>query len=186
VRIWDAGSGKEIAVLSGSSYGVEFAAFSPDGERILAVGGAEAIIWSKLAPVSLPESTAGLWFANPSTPEHPAPPEFIRAMCKANPIKIGSDGLIILFEGAQTEPPHAALHMRCQSDLTCQIFSGAPAQEAEEVGEGTLAVSGSTGTMCLTGNCQPIARCPELVWTDEERSSGFADQWKASVGAPQE
>jgi WD40 repeat protein len=186
VRIWDAASGAEVAVLSGSSYGVEFAAFSPDGERIFTVGGAQAIIWSKLAPASLPEGLAGLWFADPATPEQPVPPEFIRAMCVAEPIKIDGNGLIVLFEGAKTEPPHAVLHLRCASDLTCEIFSGAPAQTAEKVGDGTLSVSAGTGSLCLTGQCNRIARCPELVWTDEERSSGFADRWQASVQAPQQ
>ena len=71
--------------------------------------------------------------------------------------------------------------MRCQSDLTCQIYSGEPAQGAEELGEGTLTVSGSTGTMCLTGRCQPITRCPDIAWTEEERSSGFAERWEAGV-----
>ena len=41
-RIWDAASGKEIAVLGGR---VNFAAFSPDGSRIVTAGDGSARIW---------------------------------------------------------------------------------------------------------------------------------------------
>ena len=76
--------------------------------------------------------------------------------------------------------------MRCASDLTCQIFAGAPGQGLEPIGEGNLAVSGNAGELCLAGECRPIARCPRLAWTDEERSSGFAERWEAGVLAPQQ
>ena len=75
--------------------------------------------------------------------------------------------------------------MRCVSDLTCQIFVGAPAPGPEPIGTGNLAVAGDTGSLCLTGECRPIARCPQLEWTDEERNRGFADAWEARVLAPE-
>jgi hypothetical protein len=49
-----------------------------------------------------------------------------------------------------------------------------------------MAVSGDAGSLCLTGKCLPIARCPALAWTEEERNSGFAERWEASVLAPQQ
>ena len=111
-------------------------------------------------------------------------PEIVRSFCVATPIRIDRDGLVVLFEGYDPEPPHAVFHLRCASDLSCEIFSGEPAQGAELFGEGSLSVSGNAGTLCLTGDCRPIARCPEIAWTDEERSNGFADQWEAIVQVP--
>jgi hypothetical protein len=35
--------------------------------------------------------------------------------------------------------------------------------------------------LCLTGQCRVIGRCPERVWTDDERKSGFAERWEAEV-----
>ena len=185
VRVWDGSSFAEIAVLAGHNYDVEFAAFSPDGQRILTVGGAQGIVWTKLAPVSLPEGAAGLWFSDFGTPAEAMTPEIARAFCMATPIRIDRDGLVVLFEGYDPDPPHPVLHMRCASDTTCELFSGPPIQGAEPMGEGTLTFSGSTGNLCMSGECRPIARCPDIAWTDAERSSGFADRWKASVEAPQ-
>jgi WD40 repeat protein len=186
-RVWDAASGDAIAVLSGHSYGVSFVAFAPDGQRILTVGGGQGIVWSRLAAVSLPEGVVGLWFNDFGTPEEHLPPEIVRIMCVMNPISIKRDGLIVFFEGtAETEPPRPSLHMRCASDLSCEIFSGPPEQGAESIGNGTLQLEKNAGNICLAGECRPVARCPTLTWTDEERSSGFADRWETSVQAPQQ
>jgi hypothetical protein len=38
------------------------------------------------------------------------------------PIKINGDGLIVFFEVGSSDPPEPTLHLRCASDLTCQIF----------------------------------------------------------------
>ena len=46
MHIWDAESGKVIAVLPGHAYG---AAFSPDGRRVVTVGSGEARIWRVFA-----------------------------------------------------------------------------------------------------------------------------------------
>jgi WD40 repeat protein len=184
VRVWDAGNGDAIAVLTGHTYGVEFAAFTPDGQRILTVGGAQGIVWSRLVAASLPEGVAGLWFVDSGTPGKPLPPEIVRAKCVTSPISIRGDGLVVVFNGPSTEPPHPFFHMRCASDLVCQTFSGAPAEGLEPQGTGKLAVSGSTGSLCVQGDCHPIAHCPALQWTDEERKSGFAERWEAGVRAP--
>jgi WD40 repeat protein len=57
-RIWDAASGKEIAVLRGHQEGVNSAAFSPDGSRIVTSSGARgsALLGSK-------DNTARIWDA---------------------------------------------------------------------------------------------------------------------------
>jgi WD40 repeat protein len=185
LRVWDAGSFNEIAALEGHNYQVEYAAFSPDGQRILSVGGAQGIVWTKVEPLSLPESSVGLWFHDISSPEDPGQTELIRSMCIATPIRIDRDGLVVLFEGYDPEPPHAVFHMRCSSDMSCEMFSGEPVQGAELFGEGSLSFSGDTGTVCLTGDCRPLSRCPPITWTEKERASGFADRWEASVNPPQ-
>jgi hypothetical protein len=79
----------------------------------------------------------------------------------------------------------AVVHMRCTSDLTCLIFAEAPGQGLELQGERNLTFSGNGGNLCLAGECRPIARCPELSWTDEKRNSGLADRWEAGVRGPQ-
>jgi WD40 repeat protein len=45
VRIWDAASAKEIAVLRGHDDSVQSAAFSPDGKRIVTPSDKTARIW---------------------------------------------------------------------------------------------------------------------------------------------
>jgi DNA-binding beta-propeller fold protein YncE len=182
VRIWDTAGGGEIAVLTGHLLAVTSAAFSADGRRIFSSSGPEGIIWTKLAPASLPDGVAGLWFNDLSTPQEPLPPEFAREMCVESPIKVNGDGLIVLFEGfRQPEPPQAVLNMRCASDLTCVIFAEAPGQGLEVQGVGNLALSGKTANLCLAEECRPIARCPAIAWTEAERTSGFAERWEAAV-----
>jgi hypothetical protein len=183
VRILDAESFSEIAVLKGHNYGIDYVAFSPDGQRILSAGGAQGIVWTRLPPMSLPEGLVGFWFTDFSNPGETLPPEVVRAMCVTNPIRISDDGLILFFEGTDVEPPQTTAHMRCASDLTCEIFAGGSTQGAELIGEGNVTFSESRGDLCMTGVCRPIARCPALNWTDEERSRGFADRWEASVEA---
>ena len=182
VRVWDAGSGGETAVLKGYLFTPNFVAFSPDGHRLFTVGGAEAIIWTKVAAAKLPESLAGVWFANLGRPNEP--PAVTRERCVRSPIKINGDGLVVFFEVGSADPPEPALHLRCASDLTCQIFVGAPGQGLDAQGTGNLAVTGSAGKLCLAGECHPIARCPALNWTAEERKSGFAKRWETAVQAP--
>jgi WD40 repeat protein len=182
VRVWDAGGGSEIAALKGHLFAAESVAFSPDGRRIFSVGGAEGIIWTKLAAAGLPESFAGVWFGNFGPPNEP--PEITRERCVGSPIKINGDGLIVLFEVGSADPPEPTLHLRCASDLTCQVFVGAPGQGLEAQGTGNLAVSGNAGKLCFAGECRPIARCPALKWTKEERNNGFAKRWETGVHAP--
>jgi hypothetical protein len=182
VRVWDTAGGREIAVLTGHLMAVTSAAFSSDGRRIFSSGGPEGIIWTKRPPASLPEGVAGLWFNDFGTPDEPLPLEIVREMCVENPIKVAGDGLIVLFEGfRRPEAPRAALNMRCASDLTCEIFAEAPGQGLESQGVGNLAFSGNTADLCLAGECRPIARCPAITWTDEERDSGFAERWEGVV-----
>lgn len=180
VHVWDAASGHEIAVLKDN---VESAAFSSDGQHIFTEG-SDAVIWTKVAAASLPKDFAGLWFGNFGPADEP--PEITRERCVGRPIKINGNGLIVFFEVGSTDPPQPTLHMRCASDLTCQIFSGGPGQEGdvELQGTGNLTISGNGGDLCLAGECHPIARCPALVWTEEERKSGFAERWETGVGAP--
>lgn len=182
VRVWDAAGGGELARLTGHLLAVTSAAFSSDGQRIFSASGPEGIIWTKLAPASLPDGVAGLWFIDLATPQEPLPPEFAREMCVENPIKVNGDGLIVLFEGfRQPEPPRAVLNMRCASDLTCVIFAEAPGQGLETQGVGKLAFSGKATNLCLAEECRAIARCPAITWTDAERDSGFAERWEAAV-----
>lgn len=185
VRVFDAASGEEIAVLTGHLIGVDTAAFTPDGQRIISIGGPEGALWTKLAASGLPAESAGLWFADFGTPEEPLPDEIVRHVCVASPIAIGGDGLVVFFEMmSDVDPPEAVIHMRCATDLSCQIFAGGPAQGIEEQGEGSVAFTGDTGSLCMNGECRPIARCPEIAWTDEERASGLAARWEAAVLAP--
>ena len=156
VRVWDAASFGEIATLKGHNYDVVYAAFSPDGQRILSVGGAQGIVWTRLEPLSLPESVVGLWFSDLGSPEEAMTPEIVRSFCVATPIRIDRDGLVVLFEGWEPEPPHAVFHMRCASDLSCEIFVGEPVQGGELFGEGSLSFSGDAGTLCLAGECRPF------------------------------
>ena len=179
-RVWNAGSGAEIAVLKGVA--IQTVAFSPDGQRIFAAGGAEAAMWTKLQAAKLPDSMAGLWFANLGPPNEPA--EITRDRCMSGPIKINGDGLIVFFEAGSSDPPQPVMHLRCASDLSCQIFVGAPGQGLDAQGSGKLEVSGNAGNLCLEGECRPIARCPALKWTEQERKSGFAKQWETEVNAP--
>jgi hypothetical protein len=180
-RLWDAARGAEIAVLAGHLDEVHFVAFSPDGQRIFTLGGGQGIVWTRREAASLPADAAGLWFNDFGSAEEPLPPEITRVMCVATPIRINGDGLVVFFEGTDVDPPHAVLRMRCASDLTCQVYYGGPEQGLEAIGDGKITFSGKTGDLCLAGECRVIARCPELVWTDDERNSGFAERWEAVV-----
>ena len=71
--------------------------------------------------------------------------------------------------------------MRCASDLACQVYFGAPQQKFEPIGDGKITVPDKTRELCLTGQCRVIGRCPERVWTNDERKSGFAERWEAEV-----
>jgi hypothetical protein len=139
-------------------------------------------MWTKLTATKLPDNIAGLWFGNFGPPNEPA--EITRDRCMRGPIKINGDGLIVFFEVGSSDPPEPTLHLRCASDLTCQIFAGAPGQGLDAQGTGNLTVSGNAGKLCLAGECHPIARCPALKWTKEERNSGFAKRWETGVHAP--
>jgi WD40 repeat protein len=184
VRVWDAASAEEIARLEGYLSAASFVAFTPDGRRIFSAGGGEGIIWTKLTAGSLPDGVAGLWFTDFGTPEEPLPAEIVKTMCVASPIKINSDGLIVFYEALDNnDPPHPMLHMRCASDLTCQIFPEAPGQGLESQGTGSVSFSENGGDLCLAGECRPIARCPAITWTDDDRNSGFAERWEAAMGA---
>jgi hypothetical protein len=130
----------------------------------------------------LPAGITGLWFGNFGPPDEP--PEIIKERCQRGPIKINGDGLIVFFEASSTEPPQPVLHLRCASDLSCQIFTGAPGQGLEVQGTGRLEVSGKAGQLCLAGECRPIARCPQLNWTAQEQKSGYAKRWETAVQAP--
>ena len=182
VRIWQAANGAETAVLKGPSGGFTTVAFSRDGQRILALAGVEAVMWTKLSAASLPANIAGVWFGNFGPPNEPA--EITRERCLRGPIRIRSDGLIVFFEASGSEPPQPALHLRCTSDLGCQVFAGAPGQGLEAQGTGNLEISGNAGKLCMAGECRPIARCPEFKWTAQERKSGLAKQWDKAVRAP--
>lgn len=181
-RVWNAGNGGEIAVLKDHSPAARIIGFAPDGQRIFTAGAAGVIMWTKLPAAGLPDSIAGLWFGNFGPPNEPA--EIIRDRCMRGPIKINSDGLIVFFEAGSSDPPQPVLHLRCVSELTCRIFTGAPGQGLEEQGTGKIEVSGNAGNLCLAGECRPIARCPVLKWTEQERKSGFARQWETEVHAP--
>ena len=139
-RVWSAGDGGEIAVLKGHLPSAETVAFGPDGQRIFSASGVEAIMWTKLAASRLPDNIAGLWFGNFGPPNEPA--EITRDRCMRGPIKINGDGLIVFFEVGSSDPPQPVAHLRCASDLSCQIFSGAPGQGLDAQGTGNLEVSG--------------------------------------------
>ena len=180
-RIYDAASGGEITVLKSESSGgyTVTVAFGPDSQRIFTVSGVEGIMWTKLAAASLPKDITGVWFGNFGPPNEPA--EIKRERCTRNPIKINGDGLIVFYEVSSSDPPQATFHMRCASDLTCQVFVGAPGQGLNAQASGTLAVSGNAGKLCLATDCQPIARCPIPKWTEQERKSGLAGRWEAEL-----
>ena len=63
------------------------------------------------------------------------------------------------------------------------MFAGEPGQGLDAQGNGKLEVSSNAGKLCLAGECRPIARCPALKWTDQQRKSGFAKQWETEVNA---
>jgi hypothetical protein len=113
------------------------------------------------------------------TLEKPLPPETVRVSCVSTPIKISGNGLVVFFELLNNvDPPQSVPHVRCAADLTCQIFTGVAGSSARHR---QSQFSGNAGNLCLAGECRPIARCPELVWAEEERNSGFADRWEAVV-----
>jgi hypothetical protein len=58
---------------------------------------------------------------------------------------------------------------------------GAPQQKSEPIGDGKITVADKIRELCLTGQCRVVGRCPERVWTDDERKSGFAERWEAEV-----
>ena len=178
---WDARTGAEIARLEGEFNAVKTVIFDADGRRILAVAGVHAVMWTKLPATRLPDSLAGLWFGNFGRPDEPA--EVTRERCMRRPIRISGDGLIVYFEAEGSGPPLPVLHLRCAPDLTCQTFAGAPGQGLDARGTGKLEISGNAGQVCLEGECHPIARCPALKWTDQQRKSGFAKQLETEVNA---
>jgi len=179
-RIWNAATGAEIAVLAGTLSALTSVAFSGDGQRIAAAAGVDPVMWTRLAEARMPDGVAGVWFGNFGPADEP--PDIIRDRCMRGPIKINGDGLVVFFEASSTEPPQPVLHLRCASDLSCQIFAGAPGQGLETQGTGRLDVSGKA--LCLAGECRPIARCPQLKWTAQEQKSGYAKQWESAVNAP--
>lgn len=184
-RLWDLGSGKEIAVLTGHGAPIHSAAFSPDGERVFTAAQDGTVrIWVKLAPASLPDGIAGLWYQNFTSPE-PMPDEDIKFLCMKRPGIVHADGLIVIFDGTASEFPEPVQHMRCTSELSCKIFGGPPAQGQTAQGTAKLTFTSDAGNMCVEGGeCVALARCPAVTWTDEERQSGFAEAWEAKVLAP--
>ena len=184
-RLWELGSGEEVAVLTGHGAPIHSAAFSPDGERVFTAAQDGTVrIWTKLAPASLPDGIAGLWYQNFTSPE-PMPEEVVKFSCVKTPGVVHADGLIVIFDGTASELPEPVQHMRCTSELSCEIFGGPPAQGQTAQGTAKLTFTGDAGNMCVEGGeCTLLARCPALTWSDEERNSGFAEAWEARVLAP--
>jgi hypothetical protein len=110
-----------------------------------------------------------------------SPPELVGEACRSMPLAIRADGLIVSFEGWKPDPPQATMHLRCAADLSCQLFGGPPAQGQEPQASAQLSLDGEVATLCMFGECRPFKRCPALAWTEEERSSGYADAWEARV-----
>lgn len=184
VRVWDVGSGAEIAHLTGHLYGPAAVAFSPDGQSLVSTGGVEPIMWTRLPTGGFPANFSGLWFSKFEGMDDSA--EFARSMCLMGPIKIHDNGLIVLFDGMGYDPPQTVLHLRCMSNLSCQIFGGAPSQSLDAQGQGNIEVSENDGKLCLAGECRSIVRCPALVWSAEERRNGFAERWETAVNRQQQ
>jgi WD40 repeat protein len=183
VRIWNAASGESIAVLTGHLSAVYFVAFSPDGKRIFSAGrDATGRIRTRMPVAHIPDGVTGLWYQNtiaPDTPDELAR-ELVRIACVWNPFNIHKDGLIVSFVATELGvPPEAQFHLRCASDLSCQVFAGPPAQGLEPVDK--LIFSNKVPELCFSGECRVLARCPAIAWTQEEKASGFAEAWEKKV-----
>jgi sugar lactone lactonase YvrE len=182
VRVWNAAGGEPLAVLPGHLGSVRSVLFSADGARIFSTAhDATGRIWTRAPSTRMPDGVAGLWHPDFGDDPQAMPPELVREICLGTPLSIREDGLIVSFEGWPPDPPQAMMHLRCATDLTCQIFGGPPAQALEPQATAKVSVDGEIATICMVGDCRPFKRCPALTWTAEERASGYADAWEARV-----
>jgi hypothetical protein len=182
VRVWNAAGGAPIAVLSGHGGPVRSVLFSADSARIFSTAhDATGRIWTRAPSAPMPDGVAGLWHPDFGDDPQAMPPELVREVCRATPLSIREDGLIVSFEGWPPDPPQALMHLRCGADLSCQAFAGPPAQAQEPQATAKLSIERDVASICIAEDCRPFKRCPALTWTDEERASGYADAWEARV-----
>lgn len=182
VRVWNAAGGTPLAELQRHLGAIRTVQFSADGARIFSTAhDATGRIWTRAPETRLPDGLAGLWHPDMGDDPQASPPELIGEVCRSMPLAIREDGLIVSFEGWKPDPPQATMHLRCAADLSCQLFGGPPAQGQEAQASARLTLDGDIATLCMLGECRPFKRCPALAWTEEERSSGYADAWEARV-----
>lgn len=183
VRVWNATGGEPLAVLPGHLGEVRTVLFSADGARILSTAhDATGRIWTRTPSARMPEGLAGTWYPDIGDSDPQAmPPELVREICLSTPVAIREDGLVVSFEGWKPEAPQAMMHLRCGADLNCQLFGGPPEQALESQATAKMSIAGDIASICVAEDCRPFKRCPALAWTEEERSSGYADLWEARV-----
>ena len=103
-------------------------------------------------------------------------------------MKIGADGLILIYSGTSGNSLDVEGHMRCTADMSCGYFAGPPTADIGTPSETvTLKMADGRGDMCSASDpnhCAHLARCPEISWSDDERKGGYADLWEKQVMAP--
>lgn len=185
VGVWDTSTGERVARLDGHLAEVVSIGFTPDGQAIVSTArDGTGRVWTRAETVSPPQGTAGVWAQNVTAPDK-MPDDIARLICLTFPVSVQSDGLLVYFQGTDTEPPQAYQHMRCVADSSCAIYPGAPAQGLEPIGMGSVKFTGDSAEFCVVGGeCSLMARCTPPVWTDAERQAGVADVWDTQVLAP--
>jgi hypothetical protein len=134
------------------------------------------------AVMAFDPALVGLWFAIPDgRSPGDLPADAIAATCRERPGRLHPDGLFMVF-GPGQDGPVPESHLRCDADLGCDFFRGAPSEGRPVDGHARLRrLSGDALEACLGAVCLTLGRCADPAWTEHERASGLAARWQDAV-----
>ncbi len=188
VRIWDAGSGKQIVKLNSLSegYGV---GFIDDARIVVRPHGTMGVVYTlqqQQDAIHLADGMAGMWAFGPPD-DVDATPDVMHLICSTSPYIIHLDGLVEYLAGGEDQLLEPRQFMRCKADMTCDVFEGAAhSLAADPLDKATFKLADGKGTMCMASdpdNCQTLRKCSKLEWDDAARASGHAQQWEKLFAA---
>lgn len=188
VRIWDPASGKQIVKLKSLSEGYGIG-FIDDTRIVVRPHGALGVIYSwqqSQDAIRLADAMTGMWAFGPPD-DVDATPDVMHLICSTGPFIIHPNGVVESLAGGEDELLEPRQFMQCKTNMTCDVFEGAPhSLAAEPLDKATLVLTGGKGTLCIAsdpGNCETLRKCTKLEWNDAARASGHAEQWEKLFAA---